>query len=156
MSRPVSITIAVIVQWAGAVVALIGGLDLIGAAVEMSRGGVSEQLEATLAAQGLEEISGSLLVVGVGLAGVLVCALALARVLVAGYLWQGRNWARLVIAVLVAINMVGAFAYLIEGYWLRFAAAAVIDVLMLWLMFNAQSSEFVAARRAARREAVAA
>ncbi len=151
MSRPVSIVIVVILQWVAAALGLLTAFDLIAFSIEMSRAGVSEQIEATLVAQGLSETSGSLVVTGVGVAGVTLGMLALLRILVAAYLWQGRSWARLVLALFIALNIVGAVAQLIEGQWLRSGAFIVLDLIMLWLMFNAQSSLFLRARAEARK-----
>ena len=146
MRRPVSIVIVVLLQWAAAVLGLIAAFDLIAFAIEMSRSGVSEQIESTLVAQNLSETSGSLVVAGVGMAGVMVGMLALLRILVAGYLWQGRSWARLVLALLIVLNVIGSVGQLIEGYWLRAGALILLDLVMLWLMFTLQSSQFVKAR----------
>ena len=150
MTRPVSLTIGVILQWVGAAIAIISGLDLIAAAFSMSRSGISEQLEATLREQGVTDIAGSLLVLGVFLAGVSIVLLALLRILIAGYVWQGRNWARIVLTVLIGISIVGGVAYLFEGYVMRMLLTVPIDVLVLWLIFNKQSSAFIAERSAAR------
>ncbi|MDI1288944.1 MAG: hypothetical protein PSX37_03205 [bacterium] len=150
MTRPVSLTIGVILQWVGAVIAIISGLDLIAAAFSMSRSGISEQLETTLREQGITDIAGSLLVLGVFLAGVSIVLLALLRILIAGYVWQGRNWARIVLTVLIGISIVGGIAYLFEGYVMRMLLTVPVDVLVLWLIFNKQSSAFIAERSAAR------
>lgn len=150
MSRPVSLTIGVILQWVAALVAVLSGLDLIAAAFSMSRSGVSEQLEATLHEQGIDDIAGSLLVLGVFLAGVSVVTLALLRILVAAYVWQGRSWARIVLTVLIGINIVGGIAYLFEGYVMRMLLTVPVDILVLWLIFNEQSSTFFKERTATR------
>jgi hypothetical protein len=79
-------------------------------------------------------------------AGVLLLALAFVRVMVAVYLARGRNWARIVIAVLVCISIVSGLSYLFQGYLLRSALTVVVDVVVLWLLFNAQSSAFIKER----------
>lgn len=150
MSRPVSLTIGVVLQWVAALAAVFSGLDLIAAAFSMSRSGISEQLEATLQQQGITDIAGSLLVLGVFLAGVTIVALALLRILVAAYVWQGRSWARIVLTVLIALNIIGGVAYLFEGYVMRMLLTVPVDVLVLWLLFSERSSEYIKDRSAAR------
>jgi hypothetical protein len=150
MTRPVSLTIGVILQWVAAAVAVISGLDLIAAAFSMSRSGISESLESTLREEGVTDIAGSLLVLGVFLAGVSIVLLALLRILIAAYVWQGRSWARIVLTVLIGINIVGGLAYLFEGYVMRMLLTVPVDILVLWLIFNARASAFIADRSAAR------
>ncbi len=150
MTRPVSLTIGVILQWVAAAVAVISGLDLIAAAFSMSRSGISESLESTLREEGVTDIAGSLLVLGVFLAGVSIVLLALLRILIAAYVWQGRSWARIVLTVLIGINIVGGLAYLFEGYVMRMLLTVPVDILVLWLIFNARASAFIADRSAVR------
>lgn len=146
MRRPVSLTIAVVLQWVAAVIAVITAFDLIAAAYEMSRDGVADQIEGALVNQGVVDVSGHVVVVGVFVAGVLLLAIAFLRVMVAVYLARGRSWARIVVAVLVAISLVSGFAYLFQGFLLRFSLTVVVDLVVLWLMFNASSSAYIRER----------
>lgn len=148
MKRPVTLTIAVVLQWLAAVIAVIAGFDLIAAAMEMSQAGVATQVEAALVNQGIIDISGELIVVGVLVAGVLLIAIAFVRVMVAVYLARGRSWARIVVAVLVLISLAGGVGYLFQGYVLQAAVSIGVDLVVLWLLFNARSSAFIAARSA--------
>ena len=66
--------------------------------------------------------------------------------MVAVYLARGRSWARIVVAVLVAISLVSGFAYLFQGFLLRFSLTVVVDLVVLWLMFNASSSAYIRER----------
>jgi hypothetical protein len=149
MSRPVSLTIAVVLQWIAALVAILSGLDLIAAAYSMSTEGVADQIEATLVDQGIADVSGHFVVVGVFMGGVLVITIALVRIMAALYLARGRSWARILITALVGINLVSGFAFLFQGYALRAGLAVVVDLLVLWLLFNAQSSAYIRERSAA-------
>jgi hypothetical protein len=148
MKRPVTLTIAVVLQWVAAVIAVFSGFDLIAAAFEMSKAGVATQVEAALVNQGIIDISGELVVVGVFIAGVLLMAIAFVRVMVAVYLAKGRNWARIVVAVLVLVSLAGGVAFLFEGYLLRAALTIAVDIVVLWLMFNARASAFIKERSA--------
>ena len=116
MKRPVTLTIAVVLQWVAAVIAVIAGFDLIAAAMEMSQAGVATQVEAALVNQGIIDVTGEFVVVGVFVAGVLLIAIAFVRVMVAVYLARGRNWARIVVAMLVLISLAGGVGYLFQGY----------------------------------------
>ena len=150
MTRPVSITVAVILQWLAAVVGIVSGLDLIAAAFTIARHGVPDKLEQTLRAEGITDVAGSLLVLGVFLAGAAIALLAIVRLLVSAYVWQGRSWARIVLTVLIGINIVGGLAYLFEGYVMRMLLTVPVDILVLWLIFNERASAFIADRSAAR------
>lgn len=149
MKRPVSLTIAVILQWVAAVVAVIAGFDLVAAAYEMAKAGVAEQVEGALVGQGIVDVSGSQVVVGVFVAGILLLAIALVRVMVAVYLARGRSWARTVVAVLVVISLVAGMSYLFQGYVLQAFLTVAVDVVVLWLMYNERSSAFIRERSSA-------
>lgn len=148
MKRPVTLTIAVVLQWVAAVIAVIAGFDLIAAAIEMSQAGIATQIEAALVNQGIIDISGQFVVVGVLVAGVLLIAIAFVRVMVAVYLARGRNWARIVVAILVLVSLAGGVGYLFQGYLVQAALAIGVDLLVLWLLFNSSSSAFIASRSA--------
>lgn len=146
MKRPVTLTIAVVLQWLAAVIAVIAGFDLIAAALEMSQAGVATQVEAALVNQGILDVRGEFVVVGVFVAGVLLMAIAFARVMVAVYLARGRNWARIVVAVLVLISLAGGVGYLFQGYVVQATLAVGVDLVVLWLLFNSRSSAFIKER----------
>jgi hypothetical protein len=156
MKRPATLMIGVILQWAAGIVGVFAGLDLMEAALTMSREGVGDQLEATLRANGIEDIAGSLLIVGVFIAGVALGALALLRIVFAGYVWQGRSWARVILTVLIALNIVTGVAYFVEGYVLRMLLTVPVDVLVLWLIFERRSSAYIAYKSKSPTEELAA
>jgi hypothetical protein len=151
MSRPVSITIAALLQWLGAAVVLLLAFDLVVAGMGMRDSGVADEIEAALRGEGITDVGGGLVVIAMLLAGVLVGAIALVRIIVTVYLWRGRNWARMVLTVLVILSMLGGVTYFAQGYTLRAVVTIVIDVLMLYFMFNAQASAYIAAVSSARR-----
>jgi hypothetical protein len=151
MSRPVSITIAALLQWIGSAVVLLLAFDLVVAGMGMRDSGVSDEIEAALRSQGITDVGGGLVVIAMLLAGVLVGAIALVRIIVTVYLWRGRNWARMVLTFLVILSMLGGVTYFAQGYTLRAVVTIVVDVLMLYFMFNAQASAYIAAVSSARR-----
>ena len=153
MKRPISLTIVVVLQWVAAVVGIISGFDLIAAALEMSQKGVAQQIEGALVSQGVVDITGGFVVEGVFVAGAFLLAIAFLRVMVALYLARGHRWARTVVTVLVALSLVGGAAYLFQGFVLRFTLTVIVDIVVLWLMFNASSSAYIRSRTAEERSA---
>jgi hypothetical protein len=150
MKRPVTLTIAVVLQWVAAVIAVIAGFDLIAAALEMSQAGVATQVEASLVNQGIVDVTGEFVVEGVFVAGVLLLAIAFVRVMVAVYLARGRSWARIVIAILVLVSLAGGVGYLFQGFLVQAGLAISVDLVVLWLLFNSRSSAFIEERSAAQ------
>jgi hypothetical protein len=150
MKRPWPLTTAVVLQWVAAVAAVISAFDLMAAAYEMHRDDVATQIEGALVNQGIVDIPGSTVVNGVFVAGVLLLAIAFVRVMVAVYLGRGRDWARLVVAVFACINLVGGLGFLLQGEWVRAVVVVVIEAAILWLLFNARSSEYIREQSAAR------
>lgn len=148
MKRPVSITLVVVLQWLAAVVAVITGFDFIAAAYEMRQGQVATQIEAALVNQGVVDVSGQTVVVGIFMAGVLLLGIAFVRVMVAVYLARGRGWARVIVAVFALLSLAAGLAQLFQGRWLAAAVTVAVDALVLYLLFNAQSSAFFRARAA--------
>lgn len=146
MSRPVSLTIAVVLQWVAAVGALLAGLDLATSAIALSGEGTKSALEQAMIGQGVSDVSGRQLVIGVFMAGMLVIALALVRVILAVYLGRGRNWARVVITVLVAFNLLSGVAYLFQDEQWRAVPTILLEVVILWLLYNSRSSAFIRER----------
>lgn len=60
------------------------------------------------------------------------------------------------LTVLIGVNIIGGVAYLFEGYVMRMLLTVPVDVLVLWLIFNQQSSEYIKDRSAARAAETAA
>lgn len=148
MSRPVSLTIAVVLQWVAAVGALIVGLDLIASAFELSDPETKASLEQAMVSTGVTDVGASLVVRGIFVAGAIVMGLALLRVILALYLARGRNWARLVIAILALLQLVIGAVYLFQEQIVLGSLAIALEVAVLWMLFNAKSSAFIRARSA--------
>ena len=60
-----------------------------------------------------------------------------------------RFGGRIVMAVLIALNIVGGVAYLFQGYVMRMLLTVPVDIVVLWLMFNLQSSAYIKAKSTA-------
>lgn len=148
MSRPVSLTIAVVLQWVAALAALIAGLTMITAAFELSDDATKSALEQALSGQGVTDVTGRQIVIGVFMAGVIVVGLSLLRVILALYLARGRNWARMIITILVFLNILAGVAYLFQEDFWRGIPTIVLELVVLWLLFNARSNAFISERSA--------
>jgi hypothetical protein len=149
MTRPVTLTAVVVLQWIAAVIAAISGFDLVAAALEMSDAGMGEPLENALVREGIVDVPGGALITAVFVAGILLLAVAVARVIAALYLARGRSWARILVAVFAGINLVGGLAFLLEAYWVRAIPTIALEVVVFALLFSASSSAFIRERSTA-------
>ena len=148
MSRPVSLTIAVVLQWVAGIGALIVGLDLIASAFELSDPDTKASLEQAMVSTGVTDVGASLVVRGIFMAGAVVMGLTLLRVILALYLARGRNWARLVIAILALVQLIIGVVYLFQEQIVFGSLAIALEVAVLWMLFNAKSSAFIRERSA--------
>ena len=146
MKRPVSLTIVVVLQWIAATIGVISGFDQIAAALQLRDAEAADDLESALVNVGVIDVSGGSLVSGLLVAGALTLIIAFVRVMVAVYLARGRAWARMVIAIVAAINLIGGLGFLIHGEWWRAAAIIVVDLIILGLLFNTRASDYIRSR----------
>lgn len=144
MSRPLTLTIAVVLQWIAAVITLLAGLDLFMSALRISTAATELALENAERLNGITDVSGSQIVAGVMTAGIFLIAIAIVRVILALYLGRGRNWARMVITGLVLLNALSAIAYLFQEEFWRGLPALALEVVILWFMFNRDSNAYIA------------
>lgn len=143
MKRPVSLTIVVVLQWIAATIGVISGFDQITAALQLRDAEAADDIEAALVNTGVIDVSGESLVSGLLIAGALTLLIAFVRVMVAVYLARGRSWARLLVAIVAVINLIGGLGFLIYGEWWRAAAIIVVELIVLGLLFNAKASAFI-------------
>ena len=146
MKRPVSLTIVIILQWIAATIGVISGFDQIAAALQLRDAGVADDIEAALVNTGVIDVSGESLVTGLLVAGALTLVIAFVRVMVAVYLARGRGWARMLIAIVAVINLIGGLGFLLHGEWWRAAAIIVVELVILGLLFNSKASAFIRER----------
>ena len=144
-----TLTIAVVLQWIAAVLALLLGLQLVTAAFELSGADTESAVDKVLVAQGITDVPQARVVLAVFMAGILVMAIALLRVVLALYLARGRGWARVIITVLVALNLLGGVAYLFQAAFWQAGATILLELVVLWLLYNPASSAYFADRSAA-------
>jgi hypothetical protein len=146
MSRPWTLTGAVVLQWLAAVIALLAGFDLLMSALELSNDSTKRALEQAMTSQGVSDVSAAQVVFGVAIAGVLVLAIALLRIVLAVYLARGRSWARLTITVLVLLNVLAGVVYLFQDEFWRGLPTILLELVVLWLLYNSRSSAYITER----------
>jgi hypothetical protein len=146
MTRPITLTIAVVLQWVAGFIMLLAGFDLFMSALRLSDAATESALDNTTKLQGITDISAAQVVSGVLMAGILLIAIAILRVILAVYLGRGRQWARTLITVLVVLNMLASLAYIFQDEIWRGLPSLVGEVVILWLLFNARSSAYISAQ----------
>jgi len=152
MTRPLSLTIAVVLQWIAAILGLIGGLFLLGGAGAMASKTVRDQVDKAFADSGFESVTAATVAWGVLAAGIFVIVISVLRLIIAISLGRGHNWARILLTVFVALSLLSAVFELFQGggaFW-RGAGAIVIEIVILWLMWNSASSAYIQAKTAER------
>jgi hypothetical protein len=150
MNRPVTLTIAVVLQWIAAIISIIGAFFLIIGALATLDSGAREEINKALESEGITEISAGAITGGVFVAGIVVAAIAVIRVIVAMSLARGHNWARILISVFAILSLLGGIGTLFSGQWLTAIVTIVIEVVILWLLWNASSSAYIKVKTAER------
>ena len=145
-----TLTIAVILQWIAAIISIIAAVGLILGAVATLDSGVRDEINNALTSEGVTGISAGAITGGVFVAGLVVAAIAVIRVIVAMSLARGHNWARILISVFAILSLLGGIGTLIGGNWLTGIATIVVEVIILWLMWNSSSSAYIKLKTAER------
>ena len=146
MKRPVSLTIAVVLQWISAVAGLIAGWAFLMIALATFDADARRGIEEALVTAGVSDVSGAAIGVGVGIVGAVVIALSIVRIIVAVSLGRGRNWARVLITVLSVLNMIVSVGQLFGGQIISGIFGLVVEAVILWLMWNSASSAYIRVR----------
>jgi hypothetical protein len=150
MTRPVSLTIAVVLQYVAAIVGIVTGVVLLLGASAMTADGVTdainEQLQSTDA-----PITAEVIRWGVLAAALILIMIGILRVIIARALSHGHNWARILITVFAAFMLITGVAELFqEGQFWRGVGSVLLELVILWLLWNASSSAFIKAKTAER------
>jgi len=149
MNRPVTLTIAVVLQWIAAIFMIIAGVGLLLSGFATLNSNVRDEITSVLEQEGLSGVSSGAISAGVFIAGLVVIGIAVIRVIVAVSLGRGHNWARILITVFVILNLLGAIGGLISGQWISLVSIA-IEIVILWLLWNATSSAYIKVKTAER------
>jgi len=148
MTRPTTLTIAVVLQWIAAALLLIAGIIMLFGAGSAALT-VTGDLESALKEAGIP-----IEVVRVGILGfgIFMIVLGVISAVIALSLARGHAWARIVLTVFSVLAIVSGVLELFnpEMIW-RGIAGIILQVIFLWLMWNASSSTYIAAKGLERR-----
>ena len=150
MSRPITLTLAVILQWIAAVISIIAAVSLILGAFATLNSDVRDEINNALTSEGITEISAGAITGGVFVAGLVVAGIAVIRVIVAFSLARGHNWARILISVFAILSLLGGIGSLFSGQWLTAIVTIVVELVILWLLWNSSSSAYIKVKTAER------
>ena len=145
-----TLTIAVVLQWIAAVISIIGAVGLILGALATLNSDVRDEINNALSSEGITEISAGAITGGVFVAGLVVAAIAVIRVIVAFSLARGHNWARILISVFAVLSLLGGIGTLFSGQWLTAIVTIVVELVILWLLWNSSSSAYIKLKTAER------
>jgi hypothetical protein len=148
MKRPVALTVVVLLQWIAALIGLFGGFVLALGALSFMDASVRGEVEQALTDGGINDVSAGAVGVGVFIAALMLIAIAIVRVIVAVSLARGRNWARILLTVLSALSLAGAVGPMLSGKLVAGLVSVVVEVIILWLLWNSASSAYIKARTA--------
>lgn len=149
MKRPLSLWIAVLMQWVAAAVAIYSGVALIISAWSLNTAEVRDAVNQAIADAGVTSITATTITMGVIAGGLLTGAIGVFRIIIAVSLGRGRAWARLVLSVLSILVLVSGVGYLLRGTegLLQGLATLGVEILILWLMWNARARAYFRAQR---------
>jgi hypothetical protein len=130
--RPVGVTVVAVIAFIQGIIGILMGIGLI---VERNNDSLIEQIGQS---SGQVQTYGWLALIW----GVLA-------VLVGWGLWNGGDWARILVAILEVLQIAGGvymlFAwngtFLFQGIW-----QIIVGLVVLWLLFNPRSDQFFASR----------
>jgi hypothetical protein len=145
-----TLTIAVILQWIAAIISIIAAVGLILGAFATLNSDVRDEINNALSSEGVTGISAGAISGGVFIAGLVVAAIAVIRVIVAMSLARGHNWARILISVFAILSLLGGIGTLLGGNWLTGIVSIAVEVVILWLMWNSSSSAYIKVKTAER------
>lgn len=149
MNRPVSLTIAVVLQWIAAVFYIIAGVGILLSGFATLNSTVRDEITSVLDQEGISGVSTGAITAGVFISGLVVIGIAVIRVIVAMSLGKGHNWARILITVFVVLSLLSAIGALFGGQWVALVSIA-LEVVILWLLWNASSSAYIKFKTAER------
>lgn len=145
MKRPVTVTIAVVLVWITAVFDALAALGFLGVAAAASIPEGEAAIAKSLAEGGISDIPAGMIGTTFLVLAILFLAIAVVEIVVAIFLGRGANWARVVITVFVGLGFVSSLIDIIQGGWGIFTGGIgiVLKIFVLWLVWNARSSEWI-------------
>jgi len=149
MSRPITLTIAVVLQWIAAIIMVFAGVGLLLGAAATLNSAFRQEVTDFLEQESISGVSAGAISAGVFISGLVVLGIAVVRVIVAVSLARGHNWARILISVFVILSLLGSIGALFGGQWIALLSIA-IELVILWLMWNGSSSAYIKLKTAER------
>ena len=150
MKRPITLTIAVVLQWIGAVLTIIAAVGIILGAFATMDSTFRTEIDKALTENDISGISAGAITGGLFVGGLIVAAVAVLRVIVAFSLARGHNWARILISVFAVLNLLASIGYLFGGLWWNAIIGIVVEGITLFLLWNAASSAYIREKTAER------
>lgn len=149
MKRPASLTIVVVLQWISAIIGIVGGVIVMISAFAVTNDAVREAIDNALDQEGVTGVTARTLTLGIIATGLITVVVGVVRAIIARSLGRGKNWARVLLTVLGVLNLISAVLALFGENWAASAVTIAIEVIILWLMWNAKSSAYIKAAKAA-------
>lgn len=140
-----TLTIAVVLVWITAVFDALAALGFLGVAAAASIPEGEAAIAKSLADGGISDIPAGMIGTTFLVLAILFLAIAVVEIVVAIFLGRGANWARVVITVFVGLGFVSSLVDIIQGGWGIFTGGLgiVLKIFVLWLVWNARSSEWI-------------
>jgi len=155
MKRPFTLSLSVFLNWIVALLGAFGGLLFLAGGWAMFEPSTQQQVEAALTQENIvlpEGVTTQTIAVGVLSVGLIALLLAVIRIVITVSLAKGHRWARGVLTLLALIAMITGGLEIWQGQPLlwRGVAVVVLEVFVLWLMWNGKSSAYFAHRTGQR------
>jgi len=148
MNRPASLTIAVVLQWIAAIAGLWAGSILMVGSLAIFDESARDEIAKALSEAGVTGIDPGMVGMAFLVFSLLIVVVSIVRLIIAIALGKGRSWARIVLTVLSALSLAGAIGQVFGGELLTGPISAVIEIVILWLLWNSASSAYIKARTA--------
>jgi len=159
MKRPISLSLAVVLNWIVALLGVLSALLFLVGGWSLLTPSIQADVASAISAEPIDLPQGVTtetiavgIAVGVLSLGLISLLLALVRVVITVSLAKGHKWARWVLTLLAVVAMITGGLEITQGaplLW-RGVAVIVLELIVLWLMWNGRSSAYVAHRSAQR------
>lgn len=142
MTRPASVTIAIVLVWIGAVLIILNALAVIPLALGFRDPEIQKEIESALVANGLDATAENYFTFALWTAAAVLLLSGIIRIVLAIFLGRGYNWARVVITIFVAIGFIANLSSIFSGGWniLMGLIGCLVEVIVLGLLWNARAS----------------
>lgn len=148
MKRPASLTIAVVLQWIAAIAGLWAGSILMVGSLAIFDESARDEIAKALSEAGVTNIDPAMVGMAFLVFSLLIIIVSIIRLIIAIALGKGRSWARIVLTVLSALSLAGAIGQVFGCELLTGLISAVIEIVILWLLWNSASSAYIKAKTA--------